>query len=85
VPLSFAPGEASQFDWSHEVVVLSGVTVIVKVAHFRLCHGRMPFVRSSPRETQEISTRTTGPSPFSRAHAGAALRQHEDGSRIRWQ
>src|SRR6202451_395241 len=30
VPLSFAPGEAYQFDWSHEVVVLSGVTVIVK-------------------------------------------------------
>src|ERR1700757_2385132 len=30
VPLSFEPGEAYQFDWSHEVVVLSGVTVIVK-------------------------------------------------------
>ena len=27
VPLSFAPGEAFQFDWSHEVVLLSGVTV----------------------------------------------------------
>jgi hypothetical protein len=24
VPLSFAPGEAYQFDWSHEVVLLSG-------------------------------------------------------------
>jgi transposase len=35
VPLSFAPGEAYQFDWSHEVVLLSGVTVIVKVAHIR--------------------------------------------------
>src|SRR6266436_6206456 len=30
VPLSFAPGEAYQFDWSHEVVLLNGVTVIVK-------------------------------------------------------
>jgi hypothetical protein len=30
VPLSFAPGEAYQFDWSHEVVLLSGVTVTVK-------------------------------------------------------
>ena len=28
VPLSFAPGEAYQFDWSHEVVLLSGVTVM---------------------------------------------------------
>jgi hypothetical protein len=54
VPLSFAPGEAYQFDWSHEAVVLSGVTVIVKVAHFRLCHSRMPFVRSCPREAQEM-------------------------------
>src|SRR5712671_6061872 len=33
VPLSFAPGEAYQFDWSHEVVLLNGVTVIVKAAH----------------------------------------------------
>jgi transposase len=54
VPLSFAPGEAYQFDWSHEVVILSGVTVIVKVAHVRLCHSRMLFVRAYPRETQEM-------------------------------
>src|SRR5713101_8077477 len=46
VPLSFAPGEAYQFDWSHEVVLLSGVTVIVKAAHVRLCHSRMLFVRA---------------------------------------
>ena len=54
VPLSFAPGEAYQFDWSHEVVLLSGVTVIVKAAHVRLCHSRMMFVRVYPRETQEM-------------------------------
>jgi hypothetical protein len=54
VPLSFAPGEAFQFDWSHEIVVLNGVTMIVKVAHVRLCHSRMPFVRAYPRETQEM-------------------------------
>src|SRR5947208_15706238 len=54
VPLSFAPGEAYQFDWSHEVVLLSGVTVIVKVAHVRLCHSRMLFVRAYARETQEM-------------------------------
>src|SRR6266581_1230004 len=46
VPLSFAPGEAYQFDWSHEAVLLSGVTVIVKAAHVRLCHSRMLFVRA---------------------------------------
>ena len=54
VPLSFAPGEAYQFDWSHEIVLLSGVTVTVKVAHVRLCHSRMLFARAYPRETQEM-------------------------------
>ncbi len=54
VPLSFAPGEAYQFDWSHEVVLLNGVTVMVKVAHVRLCHSRMLFARAYPRETQEM-------------------------------
>src|SRR5438128_1876268 len=54
VPLSFAPGEAYQFDWSHEVVMLNGVTVKVKAAHVRLCHSRMVFVRAYPRESQEM-------------------------------
>ena len=54
VPLSFAPGEAYQFDWSHEVVLIDGVTVTVKVAHVRLCHSRMLFVRAYPRESQEM-------------------------------
>ena len=30
VPLSFSAGEAYQFDWSHEVVLINGVTSIVK-------------------------------------------------------
>src|SRR5882672_8963634 len=54
VPLSFAPGEAYQFDWSHEVVLINGTTVTVKVAHMRLCHSRMLFARAYPRETQEM-------------------------------
>ena len=54
VPLPYAPGEAYQFDWSHEIVVLGGVTVTVKVAHVRLCHSRMMFFRAYPRETQEM-------------------------------
>ena len=54
VPLSFAPGEAYQFDWSHEIALINGVTVTVKVAHIRLCHSRMLFVRAYPRETQEM-------------------------------
>ena len=54
VPLIFAPGEAYQFDWSHEYVVLGGVTTKVKVAHVRLCCSRMFFVRAYPRESQEM-------------------------------
>ena len=54
VPLTFAPGEAYQFDWSHEIVLMDGVTTTVKVAHVRLCHSRMLFVRAYPRETQEM-------------------------------
>jgi transposase len=54
VPLSFDPGEAYQFDWSHEIVLIDGVTTTVKVAHVRLCYSRMVFVRAYPRETQEM-------------------------------
>ena len=54
VPLTFAPGEAYQFDWSHEIVLIDGVTMTVKVAHVRLCHSRKLFVRAYPRETQEM-------------------------------
>lgn len=54
VPLSFAAGEAYQFDWNHEIVVIRGVTTFVKVAHVRFCHSRMFFIRAYPRETQEM-------------------------------
>lgn len=29
VPLNYAPGEAYQFDWNHDVVQINGVTVTV--------------------------------------------------------
>src|SRR3954469_15311587 len=41
VPLIFAPGEAYQFDWSHEIVLINAMPGTVKVAHVRLCHSRM--------------------------------------------
>jgi transposase len=34
--------------------VLDGVTMTMKVAHVRLCHSRIMFVRAYPRETQEM-------------------------------
>ena len=54
VPLYYAPGEAYQFDWSHEIVLIQGVTTTVKVAHVRLCHSRMMFVRAYMRESQDM-------------------------------
>jgi transposase len=54
IPQSFAPGEAYQFDWSHEHVELGGVDQVVKVAHVRLCHSRAFFLAAYPRESQEM-------------------------------
>ena len=60
VPLSFAPGEAYQFDWSHDIVLINGTTVIVKVAHVRLCHSPCcsfgPTCRSRRRAASCCST-----------------------------
>ena len=38
--------KAYQSDWSQEVVLIVGVTTMVKVAHVRLSYSRMPFVRA---------------------------------------
>ncbi len=54
VPLIYPSGESYQFDWSHEIVILDGVTTEVKVAHMRLCHSRMSFLRAYLREAQEM-------------------------------
>jgi transposase len=54
IPLQFAPGDAYQFDWSHEDVLLNGIAQRVKVAHFRLSHSRHFFVAAYPRESSEM-------------------------------
>ena len=54
VPLTFAPGEAFQFDWSYEQIELGGHNVKIKLAHFRLCHSRAPFCIAYMRETLEM-------------------------------
>ena len=40
VPLSFELGEAFQFDWSDEAMVVGGVFYNVQVAHLKLCASR---------------------------------------------
>jgi transposase len=54
IPQSFEPGEAFQFDWSHELVEVGGVLVKARVAHFRLCYSRMQFCVAYPRESLEM-------------------------------
>ena len=62
VPLFFGIGDAAQFDWSYEHVVLAtkhllcagGVSQTIKLAHFRLAYSRQMFVVAYPREAQEM-------------------------------
>ncbi len=54
IPLYFPPGDAYQFDWSHETVVINGEVKKIKVTHFRLCHSRKFFIRAYYRESQEM-------------------------------
>ena len=75
VPMSFAPGEAYQFDWSHETITLAGLPLTVKAAHMKRCRtASMPFVRVYFRETRKnwCSTLTTRLSSSMVGSAGAA-------------
>ena len=57
VPLVFEPGEAYQFDWSHEYAVLGGTTTKVKAAHMRLCYSRMFVVQLYRAHRRAVSCR----------------------------
>jgi transposase len=54
VPLAFAPGEAFQFDWSEEHILLAGRSVKLQVAHTKLAHSRAFSVRAYPLQTHEM-------------------------------
>jgi hypothetical protein len=54
VPLTFAPGEAFQCDFSHEDGEVAGQLMRVKVAHVRLYASLAVYLRAYPRETQEM-------------------------------
>ena len=53
VPLSFAPGEAFQFDWSEDWAIIDGVRTKLQVAHFKLSYRRAFFVRAYLLQTHE--------------------------------
>ena len=54
IPLVFEPGEAFQFDWSHEKIVTAGAMTDVKIAHIRWCHSRLFLTVAYLRESQEM-------------------------------
>jgi transposase len=54
VPLSFAPGEAFQFDWSEDYAVINGVNTKLQIAHFRLSHSRVFFLRAYLTQSHEM-------------------------------
>src|SRR3546814_6085909 len=54
VPLSFAPGEAFQFDWSEDWAMIAGVRTKLQVAHFKLSHSRAFIVRAYLLQTHEM-------------------------------
>jgi DNA replication protein DnaC len=45
IPLMFKPGEAYQFDWSHEDVEIAGKPMRVKVAQMRLTAAKLPVIK----------------------------------------
>ena len=47
VPLKFEPGEAHQFDWSEEHLVIGGAWRKLLVAHLKLCYSRAFVVQVS--------------------------------------
>lgn len=54
IPLTFAPGEAFQFDWSEDWAVIAGERTKLQIAHFKLSHSRAFFLRAYPLQTHEM-------------------------------
>ena len=54
VPLSFAWGEAFQFDWSEEGLVIGGVYRKLQLAHMKLCASRAFWLTAYPGQGHEM-------------------------------
>jgi transposase len=54
VPLTFAWGEAFQFDWSEEGLVIGGVWRKVQLAHMKLCASRAFWLVGYPSQGHEM-------------------------------
>ncbi len=54
IPLTFAPGEAFQFDWSEDWAVIAGERTKLQIAQFKLSHSRAFILRAYPLQTHEM-------------------------------
>ena len=54
VPLQFAPGDAHQFDWSEERLLIGGLWRKILVAHLKLCYSRAFVVQAYPTQSHEM-------------------------------
>jgi len=54
IPLKFELGEAFQFDWSEEHLLIGGVWRKVLAAHLKLCAGRAFVVSAYPTQGHEM-------------------------------
>jgi len=54
VPLSFALGEAFQFDWSEEGLVVGGIYYRLQVSHLKLCASRAFWLVAYPSQGHEM-------------------------------
>jgi transposase len=54
VPLTFAPGEAFQFDWSEDWAVIGGERTKLQVAQFKLAYSRAFLLRAYALQTHEM-------------------------------
>lgn len=54
VPLHFEWGEAFQFDWSEEGIVIGGIYRRIRLAHMKLCASRAFWLAAYPGEGHEM-------------------------------
>jgi transposase len=54
VPLKFGPGEAFQFDWSEEKLLIGGLWRKILVAHLKLCASRAFVLVAYPSQGHEM-------------------------------
>jgi transposase len=54
VPLAFELGEAFQFDWSEEGLVIAGIYRKLQVAHMKLCASRAFWLVAYPSQGHEM-------------------------------